>query len=119
MSELKDIVPSLEQCKPIPENDFEETVMVWAEWRPVYGELRPVVAIRSEVSSRANVDIIAPAPTPIEILAVLPPGTIIMQDEPGVWVCISPMGIIVRKADSAANAALKVWLKINNIEVKL
>lgn len=116
MSELKDIVPSLELCKMIPKGEFAESALIWSDWRNGDGGKRGFAVYFRENLLWPNS---LPAPTPTEILASLPFGTIIMQDEPNVWVCISQMGAMVRKADSAANAALKVWLKINNIEVKL
>lgn len=113
---LESLVPPLEMCQQLQPGDFPESAMVWAYTGNGY-----------EVTSRevwGIVESIFPAiqaPASDEIMEKLPIGTILQQDEPGVWVCIvhgGEPGIMIEKADNPATAALRLWLKLKGIEVK-
>lgn len=139
---LESIVPSLETCKLIPQGSFAESALVWIEyprnnrlrsWHNPHikndfyvtgrdGFLNKFIVYDNENHQIANtrLPIIYPAPTLAEILAELPFGSVVMLDAPNVWACISSsrhdVNVKIKKADTPAEAAMCLWLKLKGIE---
>ena len=113
---LESLVPPLDLCQQLKPGDFPESAMVWI-CNGVHD--RTEKRILDRVFGECSMEF--PAPTSDEIMAKLPLGTILQQDEPGVWVCIvhgGEPGIMIEKADRAATAALRLWMRVNGREVK-
>ena len=116
MSTLEQLVPPLELCQQIPQGAFADSVLVWEVYHYQY-KIDPYVISRetSETTRGESVESVYPAPAPEEIMAVLPIGTIIQQDEPGVWVGIvnaGAPGIMIEKSDKPSTAALRLWFRV-------
>lgn len=142
MSKLESIVPPLELCKQIPAGELEESVLVWAfdhqkarkyfpetneDDRFFYVENREFVEdtimsfAKCGVGNWINRPPMISAPTLAEIMAKLPPATILMMDATDVWVAIAfygNPGVKIVKESTPEAAALRMWLRIRRAETK-
>lgn len=120
---LENIVPSLEDCKRIPEGAFKESALVYVHFGfscQEYG-----VACRDNCH---HADVIIPAPTLAEIMDILPRPTldgcgcirkwISLQRNPKneEWVITYHNENITYSDTNPATAALLLWERINNKE---
>lgn len=117
---FESLVPPLEDCKNIPAGEFADSALVWEIYHYQY-KIDPYVISRtvSETTRGEFVESVFPAPLSEEIMEKLPLGTIFQQDSTGVWVCIvhgGSTGIMIEKADRAATAALRMWLRVQKVE---
>jgi hypothetical protein len=128
MSNLESVVPPLEDCQKIPAGEFADSALVWVSLK-CEPELYEHVESRHDLPHEDETDKgkysdsfeIITAPTPAEILAKLPFGTILMLDATEVWVCIVHLGqsgVMIEKNSNPATAALRLLLKLKGIEVK-
>lgn len=119
---LESLVPPLEMCQQLKPGDFPESALVYEVYHYQY-KLDPHVMDRetSKTTRPESCESVHAAITSDEIMAKLPLGTILQQDEPGVWVCIvhgGEPGIMIEKANNPATAALRLWMHLNGREVK-
>lgn len=105
---LEDIVAAKELCELIPDGAFAESALVWA--LPFTGH---VFAAPREAATENAWDIVAPAPTLVEILAAITNNGVMVRDETnGTWTVIQWDGLYDKRVNdrNPANAALKLWL---------
>ena len=114
MPELKDLVPSPELCKRIPEGEFTNSALAWYR-RIIFDDY--VIYPRQLLNSHAD----APAPTLAEIMAALS-----LYGEPAdvtFW-RTGQCSVLVQVdehdreevSESPENAALKLWLDLKGAE---
>lgn len=112
---FEDLVPSLELCKKIPAGEFVDSALYWASQ---YGGTQPDV-FPSECGNCdkfriiAEDDAICPAPTLEEIMAAMPFCRVYKKVN-GVFIAVHEKTRIAHM--NAADAALKLWLKMKGIE---
>ena len=128
MSNLTDLVPSLELCKLIPAGEFADSALVWIDHRDVYPEdnSNPSVVVRSRSWAATSKKGVFPAPTLKEIMSELS-----LCDECGYtgWFCLAgatdwsigncECDLHVKNGtenNSPEAAAIKVWLKLKGGE---
>lgn len=110
MSELENLVPDLELCKRIPKGAFADSALIWSR-RPVYHAPHEWVIPRNHA---AEVRDICPAPTLQEIMRALPE-SVEYQFFNGKFLPCHPKFDEENFADEKPeNAALKLWLGLNN-----
>lgn len=108
---LEDIVPSLELCKQIPNESFEDSALVWAvNGSSCFIEQRELM----EYANRSKT--LAPAPTLQEIIDDLTkeelcPGLEALRKANGELV-YSVYASDKMRQGSAAEAALRLWLEL-------
>ena len=118
---LEKIVASLELCKQIPGGEFAESALVWARnISPINGRvLLPRVDTRRDVIYQY---IICPAPTLAEIWRELRNLSVNVIDGTITVSCrIDPEETLYETArddNGVTAAALRLWLKLKEIEVK-
>ena len=119
MSELEDIVPPLDLCMRICGSTFDNSALVWA--------MIPAKRVFWAVCERKEVEdeeerCLIPAPTLEEIffelakMEVCPQLSAIITVKGDVIYTISANGITVQEKDSAATAALKLWLELEEAD---
>ena len=103
---LESIVPSLADCKRIPEGAFTESALVYVHFGfscQEYG-----VACRDNCH---HADVIIPAPTLAEILAELPNGVHVFRD-----IVAYPLYGLKYENENLATAALLLWLELKGVQ---
>lgn len=123
MSKLEKIVPSLRLCKKIPTGEFKDSVLVWKERRSFSCDdlvkIREPEDISYKVES-AEVNYF-PAPTLEEIRWELRNLSVSAYENTIVASCkIDPESWITETVlpdEHDADAALRLWLKLNGVEV--
>lgn len=122
---IEELVPSLELCKKIPEGEFADSVLCWVDKGcacvlpdgVIPPERHPFVELRRYTVQGDEI----PAPTATEILEVLwddyQKPTVYFRNT---WYATvaNDYGDKITAVDNenAANAALKLWLKLKGIE---
>ena len=117
MNTLEKIVPLLALCKRIPAGEFEESALVWALDPEGIECVMPREVAVYEYGKRNMI----PAPTLEEICLVLRNLSATILDKERIVACkIDPEIWIEEKAKNGdiTSAALRVWLKMKEIEVK-
>ncbi len=120
MSELEKIMPDLELCALIPKGEFHKTALIWRYVGKRYHAETPTVFEQYEPSIRySEHEKNIPAPTLAEIFSE---DNVLFgwgkKDKVWYyWVHGKSRGTIHGKDKRRENAALKLWLKLNKIEV--
>lgn len=113
MSNLESIVPPLGLCAKIPNGAFADSVLVW-----VADDYLPAAEVVCRAESSGE-DIVIPAPTLQEILAVIPPDALadfyINATDSGykVDMIANNRSTTIANGDNPATAALNVWIELN------
>lgn len=117
MSELKNIVPSLELCKMIPKGEFAESALIWSDWRNGDGGKRGFAVYFRENLLWPNS---LPAPTLAEILEELEQHDhdlydyiSLRADRGGKWKIHNGIDGTIGK--TLTDTALRLWLKLKEI----
>jgi hypothetical protein len=111
---IEELVPILELCKKIPAGEFKGSVFVWRvpeKSCPLEDKFYDIF-VRDRCSAYLR-DKQIPAPTLQEILAELPAGVELTRDSE--YFCALDMSN-EEYGESAAIAAMKVWLKWKGIK---
>lgn len=103
MANLTDLVPPLELCKKIPTGEFADSALVWVS--------EDLGVVPASMIDRELYDI--PAPTLEEIMAAMPFCRVYKKVN-GVFIAVHEKTRIAHM--NAADAALKLWLKLKGIE---
>lgn len=117
MNNLEKIVPLLDLCKLIPAGEFEESALVWVFDQEGIECVMPREVAVYEYGKRNMI----PAPTLEEICLVLRNlSATILDNEINVACKIDPEIWIEEKAknNDITSAALQMWLKMKEIEVR-
>lgn len=121
MSKLEKIVPSLELCKLIPAGEFEDTALVWRYDR-ICGFICLVPGHPDETARLRLAGFLYPAPTLSEIRRELRNLSVNKIDGVLMLSCeINPDETFYETArddNNVTTAALRLWLKLKEIEVK-
>lgn len=119
MSKLESIVPPLELCKRIPADDklFQQTALAWV----LLGKDWPTVLERERLpKDRTGFEVI-PAPTLAEIMQEIPLDVMLTRrygySEDYGWGEWDDRDY-VEMFHNPAEAALRLWLKLNGMEVE-
>lgn len=133
---LESIVPSLELCKKLNSEDFQKSALVWFSPYPIKDEEDSLYVIEREeaeliITKRDSETeellcpnpIIISAPTLSEIMEEMPRGITIQRDDTDTWFCIflniKDLEIEQEKAAQATTAAFRLWMQVNEREVKI